>query len=220
MIETMKILPDYVTRSDKKIECERKLRIAVKSLQMNYNALLAMEDLGEIPNDPKDITLEWLNNALNGKTDGLQFLPIPAAEKRELEEKWSAIRKKARHHISDIQDVISEFSGIEYIIDSKNNINVTNTEEYLNAVCMVEVPEIAREHFALFLQVEKAINSLRGFENENDLKKFRLEDFLLHGGLNAEKFAEAWVNGAFTKSPLEKKVQVEMQRKLAEKMYV
>ncbi len=220
MAENFRKLPNYVLHSNKKLECERKLRIAAKCLQANYDALRAMEDLGVVPNDPKDITHEWLNSALEGKTEGLQFLPIPAAEKRELEEKWSAIRKKARQYTSEILDFFSEFSGIEYVIDSKNNINITNTEDYLNSACKVEVPKIAQEHFALFLQVEKTINSLREFERDNDLKKFRLEDFLLHGGLNEEKFAEAWVNGAFTKTPLEKKVQVEMQRKLTEKMYV
>ena len=76
-----------------------------------------------------------------------------------------------------------------------------------------------RMHYELWCAVRDAIDELRAWERERDLKKFTLEGVLRHS-FSPEQFAKWWCEGSFNKNRYEKAPQAEMQRKANEQYYL
>ena len=214
-------LPLRIINQMKRRELKQRLEEFLEGLQYSYNCVRAMEDLGEVPTDPKCLTSKWLNEVMFEKNSGVEDLPMPVAKKKELLNMFDELSKQARQHITRIQKFFENYGSVTYEVKD-GIIIITNKDAILDEASTMTVPEDAQKHYELWCGVRDAINELRTWEREHDLKKFPLIE-LIH--LNYEEidpveFAAEWCHGTFTKKALEKAPQAEIIRRSNEKMYL
>lgn len=213
-----KTLPKRIINQKKRNETEKEFEQCLKTLQAAYDAIRAMEDLGDVPTDPKQITSKWFNEVLLEKVGGVENLPVPTAKKNEILDMWDDLRKEVRKHITTIQSFFENYGNVQHEVKD-GVIVITNLNDILDDVSTMIVPDDAQKHYELWCGVRDAIKELREWEHSKDLKKFPL-DQIIKSGVDAELFAEHWCAGTFTKTVFEKSERAEQLREINESMYL
>lgn len=212
------VLPSRVVHVGRRKELAKELNEGLKALQFAYDSIHVMEDFGEVPTDPKEITPEWLNNVMQENVGGIEDLPMPISKKKEIKGMWDALHKQGNQHITTIQQFFERFGDAEYEVKD-GTIIITNKASMLDKACMMVVPADAQKHYELWCGVRNAIKELRTWERQHDLKKFPL-DQIIGSGVEAQRFAECWCDGAFLKNACEKTPQAEALRAANEQLYL
>ena len=178
------------------IESERQmideaLRKALREAHDAYNALKEMEDLKGVP-EAHNCTTEWLNQITTAKKQAVNnadFLTIE--QKKSQIAHWGKFAKKVLGYIEVLQNFISSIPSDQYVFDKElGTFYIKDLPRLVESRCLHEVPENAGKHFQLIRNVREAIDELRKWERDEDLKKLRLEDLF---SFTDRQIAEAWV---------------------------
>lgn len=178
------------------IESERQmideaLRKSLREAHDAYNALKELEDLKEVP-EAHNCTAEWLSQITTAKkqaVDNADFLTIE--QKKSQTAHWGKFAKKVLGYIEVLQNFISSIPSDQYVFDKElGTFYIKDLPGLVESRCLHEVPENAGKHFQLIRNVREAIDELRKWERDEDLKKLRLEELF---ALSQRQIAEAWV---------------------------
>ncbi len=169
---------------------------AVKQIQDAVCALKEIQDI-TIPAsaDPNALS-EALKDADKRKDAALKAieadLALPTNSKQKLVQEWKEWHKSVAVNVNIIIRLVTKNPLCKF--EWKNG-TIEPTAPILDvaeAQAVRDVPKEARDHARLLAIVWDAINGLRKWEHEHDVKKVRLEELL---SLNEEQLAEAWANG-------------------------
>ena len=215
------VLPSRVVHVGRRKELEKELDERLRAAQSAYDSIHAMEDLGEVPTDPKDITSEWLEGVMRENVGGIDSLPMPISKKKEIKGMWDALHKQGSQYITTMQRFFEDFDGMAYEVKD-GTIIVTNKDSILDEACMMIVPTDAQKHYELWCGVVDAIKELRTWERERNLKKFPLSGIIQldYGQIDPVHFADSWCCGTFTKNAYESAPQAEAIRRGNESLYL
>lgn len=219
-MEKGKTLPKELIFDDERLKVERSLNEAINRMRSAYVSLRNIKDLQRLPKLEK-ITPEWLVDVIHGHIEAIEnSKELTTARKEEMISDWREIQKRAQINVNIIHNLFCQFPIVkmEYDYTIKNYI-CTNKAEVVQSVGSHKVPEEAQEHYNLFIDVEEAINRLRAWEKERNLKKFVLRDILMRYH-SPEAFARLWVQGTFTKNKFDLEPENEQSRKIYESNYL
>jgi hypothetical protein len=186
-------LPETVIVETERRAADDALRRALREAQNAYNALRELEDLGEIP-EPHNCTTEWVEQKTTAKKQAVSnadFLTI--AQKQSQIAHWGKFAKKVLGYVETIQKFIASIPSDQYVYDEEiGTFYVKDIGELVNNRCTRTVPVEAENHWRLIQKVRSAINELRTWEKDRDLKKYRLEDLF---AMSPEVFGIDWATG-------------------------
>lgn len=191
-------IPAKVVLEKERLEAAGEITQAVKSIN---DAVICLQNLPDIetpvsadPNDWKE-TLKKTNKR---KDEALKAIAADVVltqnGKAELAGEWKQWHKQAATACNTIIKHLTNYPACKFVFSSstQNIVPTIPITEVAEAEAMRDVPPEARDHALLLAIVWDAINGLRKWEHEHDVKKVRLEELL---SLNEEQLAEAWANG-------------------------
>lgn len=191
-------IPAKVVLEKERTEAAGEIRLAIGSI---HDAVRHLQDLQDfeapLSADPNDWQ-EALKKADKRKDEALKAIAsnmmLTQENKMELAVDWKEWHKKAATDCNTIIRQVTKLAACKFKYDLELNdiVPTIPTMEVAEAQAMRDVPPEAKDHALLLAIVYDAINGLRKWEHEHDVKKVRLEQLL---SLNEEQLAEAWANG-------------------------
>ena len=185
-----------------KVVLEKELSQAVgelsKSVQQIQDAVQKLKEVQDftLPTtaDPNAWS-EALKDADKRKDEALKAieadLALPTNSKQKLAQDWKNWHKTVAINVNIIIRLVEKNPDCKF----QWNDTIEPTApilEVAEAQAVRDVPPEAKDHALLLAIVYDAINGLRKWEHEHDVKKVRLEQLL---SLNEEQLAEAWAYG-------------------------
>ena len=211
-------LPSFIVREEDKTEFRADFHSALLSCNAALKRLLDMPDL-EIQNDAIAIDADCVNRFVDERIKEIMSTKMMTSDnKKAAKKEWEKIRHAALENIQVIRNFFTGYPDAETRQDG-DTIVCDNVDALVNEHCKRVVPKDAQVHYELWCAVRDAIDELRAWERERDLKKFTLEGVLRHS-FSPEQFAKWWCEGSFNKNRYEKAPQAEMQRKANEQYYL
>ena len=191
-------IPAKVVLEKERTEAAGEVKQALCSIQDAVVCLQNLQDFeAPLSADPNDWQ-EALKKADKRKDEALKAIAsnmmLTQENKVELAGEWKEWHKKAATACNTVVKQVTKYAGCKFAFCSsvQNIVPTIPTMEVAEAEAMRDVPPEARDHALLLAIVWDAINGLRKWEQEHDVKKIRLEELL---SLDETQLAEAWVNG-------------------------
>ncbi len=191
-------IPRRVLLRKKKEQAGDTLRRDIRNLQQAYaelSRLVKTESLCEVP-PLAEITTKWAKDLINSRTDAVFASPVLTGEqKQDALAQWQKVGRKLTPLAARIESAVCGYGSERFTYDEQaNNYVFPGIEDYLNTTCTVDVPQAASEHWLLINIVKDAVEGLRKWENEHDVKMISL--FPLVRYTTAEELAEQWAEGS------------------------
>lgn len=191
-------IPAKVVLEKERTEAAGEIRLAIGSIHDAVRHLQELQDFeaprSADPNDWKDA----LKKADKRKDEALKAvaadMSLTQQNKMELAGEWKEWHKKCASFVNCIVKQLTKYAACKFKFDMElqDIVPTIPTMEVAEAEAMRDVPPEAKDHALLLAIVWDAINGLRKWEHEHDVKKVRLEQLL---SLDETQLAEAWANG-------------------------
>lgn len=168
-------------------------RKGLREAQDAYTALRRMEDLGEVP-EPIHCTLEWVTNFAQEKKKAIRNADFLTASQRQSQGvHFGRLSAKAIGLVSTIQDFLASVPSDQYVYDSQiANFHLMDIDELVRSRCTRDVPLEASVHYSLIRDIGLAVQSLRNWEKQENVKKLPLKHLLT---LPIDSVAAMWATG-------------------------
>jgi len=191
------------------LQQSRQLYNVSRSLTKTMAELRSIEEL-DVPRDLADITEDWLQREINTCAAPIrQDRSLTAAEKQERLKPWKALRQRALRLVNIIQGILAANQDVIFTIEDDEDgqpryyISEAQIEEVALQRATHDVPPEAIQHLELIQEVREAIEILRTFEENHNVRRFTTEQLLnmpWTGGLD-----ELWTTGGIFKDTIEEK---------------
>jgi len=182
------------------IQQERKAAIAEiqrdeAALREAVSRLHSIEEL-TIPTNIEDVAeVSWVREQLNGRIALVRSdKSLTAAEREQRILPWKSLKVKAERAITKVSEIIERWPGLSWVADDdgKNfHLGQPQIEQAAMERATREVPAAAEEHWELICKMREAVEALRTFEVEHNVKDAPL--FYL-AKMSENQLFEAWVN--------------------------
>jgi spermidine synthase len=191
--QTQEKMPTSIILESERKRIDSQLREDLRAAQQCYKALKDEGNLGTIP-QPHLCTEAWLQNIYEeGKkaVDEVKFLTIE--QRNSQKGHWGKILHRMLPHVVRIQRFIASIPQNQYFYDEElgtfyyQDITALATER-----ATFTVPTETEEHWQKIQAIMSAINELRQWESDQDVKKIPLDNLLRY---DKARFVEAWVKG-------------------------
>ena len=117
-------LPESITDDSMIKESKRNVSSAVKGLIGAWNSLMEMPDLKWAIPEPKDVTLEWLDEEVERRCKGVKKLPNPFGEKQRLIDEWKQIAEKAKPYLQSVIDFFESYPAADVTVNARHELSV------------------------------------------------------------------------------------------------
>lgn len=192
------------------LQQSRQLYNVSRSLGKTMAELQGIEELQPIPADLADITTAWLQQQLDECTAPIKAdKSLTGDERRERLKPWKAISQRATRLVNIIQGIMLSNPDVTFTIEDDENgqRRYYIDEQRIEAVAIKrathEIPVEAIQHLELIQRVRAAVENLREFEDNHNVKRYTVEQLLnlpWSSGLD-----ELWVTGNIFMDPNIKK---------------
>lgn len=198
-----------VTIERERLQQARQLDNVSRTLQKTMAELQGIEELQLIPADLGDITATWLQQQLDSCTAPIKAdKSLTSDERRERLKPWKAISQRATRLVDIIQGILQSNPDVVFTIeDDENGRRYYISEQQVEDVALQrathDIPQEALLHLELIQQVREAVENLRAFENQHNVRRYTIEQLLnlpWTGGLD-----ELWISGCIFKDAIEEK---------------
>lgn len=191
--ENLEKMPTSIVLESERKRIDSLLREELRAAQESYKAIKEEENLGTIP-QPQLCTEEWLQQIYeDGKkaVDDVKFLTIE--QRNSQKGHWGRLYHRMLPHVERIQSFIAGIPHEQFVFDEE-----LGTFYYRDLTALAKeratflVPAEAAEHWQKIQAIMSAINELRQWESDQDVKKIPLDNLLRY---DKARFVEAWVKG-------------------------
>ncbi len=188
----MKILVLTKEREAARTEIQRDeaaLRVAVSRLH-------SIEEL-TIPTSLEDIaSVSWVREQLNGRIALVRSdKSLTAAEREQRILPWKSLKVKAERAITKVSEIIERWPGLSWLPDEdgKNfHLDQPQVDELATERATREVPAAAEEHWRLITAMREAVEALRSFEQQHQVKDMPL---LFLSRFDENRLYTEWITG-------------------------
>lgn len=167
------------------------------SLRKANEALRELHKLADYPTPDTllGVTASNLLAFCEQRINAVNNTPIyTQAQKDKAIEDWIEWRIKAMPHVIAVENFANEWKDVNPVLDTSDmTILTSDINESLTPRFTVEVPLQAHRHIELINGVRNAINELREWEREQDVKKIDLKKLL---SFTDEDLQQSWANGS------------------------
>lgn len=192
MAEIKNKLPESIINEKERNRIESQLRFDLNAAKESYEVLKSNENLGEVP-QPQCCTEAWLQTVCDERKKAVGEAKFLTSEQRKsFTAQWDNLYKRMQPHVSRIQYFIESIKD-QYVFDEDTqNIKCRDIAELATKKATHIVPTEAGEHWEKIQGVLSAINDLRKWESERDVKKIPLTELLT---IKTSRFCKSWVTG-------------------------
>lgn len=165
------------------------------ALREAVSRLHSIEEL-TIPTSLEGIAeVSWVREQLNGRIALVRSdKSLTAAEREQRILPWKSLKVKAERAITKVSEIVERWPGLSWLPDEdgKNfHLDQPQVDELATERATREVPAAAEEHWRLITQMRTAVEQLRAFEVENNVKDCPL---VMLSRMNEKQLYEAWIN--------------------------
>lgn len=146
------------------------------------------------PTTLKEVSTRNLLAFTEQRINAVQATPIyTLSQKQQVIDGWTEWRVKAMPLVVAVENFVSEWQEVNPVLDTATmSILTSDITESLVPRFTVEIPIQAHRHQELINSVANAIEDLRAWEREQDIKKLPLKELL---SLNQGDIFQAWASG-------------------------
>lgn len=167
---------------------EAALREAVDKLH-SISELAVPSNLGGI------VDADWLREQLGNRIALVRAdKSLTAAERETRLAPWRAIKSRSERAILKIDGILHDWPELDWLPDEdgKNyHLDPNRVDELAAERATREVPAAAEEHWRLITQMREAVEALRSFEVENNVKDAPL---VMLSRMSENQLYQAWVD--------------------------
>lgn len=167
-----------------------------KALQKANEALRELHHLADYPTPTTlaDVTTQSLIAFVSQRQEAVKNTPIyTQAQKQQAIDDWTEWRVKAMPFVVAVENFVAEWQEVHPVLDTSDmTILTSDITEALAPRFTVEIPIQAHHHQELINAVRVAINDLREWERNQDIKKVPLKNLL---SLTDEDINQSWASG-------------------------
>ena len=142
------------------------------------------------------VDADWLREQLGNRIALVRAdKSLTAAEREQRLNPWRAIKAKAERAVSKIAFVLNDLQPLEWLPDEdgKNfHLDPKQAEEQATQKATKPVPPLAEEHWRLISAMRTAVEQLRAFETENNVKDAPL---IVLSRFDEDRLYREWVTG-------------------------
>lgn len=165
------------------------------ALREAVSRLHSIEEL-TIPTSLEDITeVSWAREQLNGRIALVRSdKSLTAAEREQRILPWKSLKVKAERAITKVSEIVKRWPGLSWSPeeDGKNfHLGQPQIEQLATERATREVPAAAEQHWELICKMREAVEALRAFEVENNVKDCPL---VMLSRMSESQLFEAWIN--------------------------
>lgn len=167
----------------------------VAALREAVDKLHKIEEL-TVPADLEDITdHSWVRQQVNPRITLIKGdASLTADEQRQRQALWLAIKQRALRTVEKVLQILERWPGLSWLPDEdgKNfHLEQTQIEQVATQRATREVPPQAEEHWELICKMREAVEALRNFEAEHQVKDAPL--FYL-ARMTENQLYQAWIS--------------------------
>lgn len=181
---------------------QKEKQTVIAELQRDEAALRTavdkLHDIEEltVPTSLEDIAVPtWARQQVNPRLSLIKAdESLTADEQRQRQALWLAVKQRAVRAIEKVSEIIERWPGLSWLRDEdgKNfHLDQSQIEQVATQVATREVPPQAEEHWRLIAEMRTAVEALRRFEVENNVKDAPL---VMLSRMSENQLYEAWVN--------------------------
>jgi conjugal transfer/entry exclusion protein len=189
---TMKLPAKWVLGREK-AQMDAQIRQLQKNAQKALEHLKNIPDLPELPAWDK-LSSEWIDEIVQSKhalIDAQNYLP--QEERTRLKQQWNLKRNMANMYIRAINAYIDDVGRDNIAYESNiDTIYTKDIEGIVTAKATHEVPEEAKEQWAMIANILNEVDKLRKWEDEHKVKSQPITTFQ---AMPLSIFLDAWVDG-------------------------
>ncbi len=184
-----------------KIVLHRELEDAVyncrKALNQAQAALKKLLKLADYPTPTTlaEVTTKRLTAFVEQRVNAVNSTPIYTQAQRDaIIDDWVKWRIKAMPFVVAVEQFVNDWRDVSPVLDTSTmTILTSDIAESLTPRFTTEIPLAAHRHTTLIDEVRRAINELREWEREQDVKKIDLKELL---SFTDEDLQQSWANGS------------------------
>ncbi len=167
----------------------------VAALREAVDKLHKVEEL-TVPADLEDITdPTWVRQQVNPRITLIKGdASLTADEQRQRQALWLAIKQRALRTVEKVLQILERWQGLSWLRDEdgKNfHLDQSQIEQVATQVATREVPPLAEQHWELICSMRSAVEALRSFEQQHQVKDCPL---VMLSRMSESQLYEAWVN--------------------------
>lgn len=141
------------------------------------------------------VDADWLREQLGNRIALVRAdKSLTAAEREQRLNPWRAIKSRAERAVLKIDGILHNWPELDWLPDA-DGLNFHIADEQVETLAEQkatrEVPPLAEQHWRLITQMRSAVEQLRAFETENDVKDAPLS-FLAR--MTENQLYESWTN--------------------------
>lgn len=163
------------------------------------DAVSKLHDVEEltVPSSLEDIAdPTWVRAQINPRITLIKGdASLTADEQRQRQALWLAIKQRTVRTIEKVSEIIERWPGLSWLPDEdgKNfHLQQSQIEQVATQVATREVPAAAEEHWRLISAMRSAVEQLRTFETENNVKDAPL---IVLSRFDEDRLYREWVTG-------------------------
>jgi len=166
------------------------------ALRDAVSKLLDIEEL-TVPTSLEDITVPtWIRQQVNPRLRLIKAdESLTADEQRQRQSLWLTLKQKATRTVSKVSEILERWPGLSWLPDEggKNfHLEQSQIEQVATQVATREVPAAAEEHWRLITQMREAVEALRNFEAEHQVKDAPL---IVLSRFDEDRLYREWITG-------------------------
>lgn len=169
---------------------EAALRAAVSKLH-------SIEEL-TVPTVLKDITEDptWVRQQINPRITLIKDdASLTADEQRQRQALWLAVKQRALRTIEKASLIIERWPGLNWLPDEDStnyHLEQSQIEQVATQRATREVPAAAEEHWRLITAMREAVEALRSFEQQHQVKDAPL---IVLSRFDEDRLYREWITG-------------------------
>jgi len=186
-----------------KIVIQQERKAAIAEIQRDEAALRAavskLHDVEEltVPTSLEGIAdPNWIRAQINPRITLIKGdASLTADEQRQRQALWLAVKQKATRTVSKVSEILERWPGLSWLPDEggKNfHLDQPQVDELATERATREVPAAAEEHWRLITQMREAVEALRNFEAEHQVKDMPL---LFLSRFDENRLYTEWITG-------------------------
>lgn len=187
------------------------LRRAIRTVQENVTRLHEFEEW-ECPKDLRLVTYDNFKEQVAPRIEAVKTdLSLTEKERQDRLQKWHVLSMQFARFCKPVEEAVAEFPELEWSFfeANQNFIPKSNLDELVERRCTRELPPMAKTHFRLIQQARAAVEVLRDWEENHDVKCMPLAALV---NLSLDSLAEGYINNSIFidkrfGSPLNSKTQ-------------
>lgn len=171
------------------------IRSAEASLRDAVSKLRSIPEL-DVPTALGNIVdADWLREQLGSRIALVRAdKSLTAAEREQRLNPWRAIKSRSERAILKIDGILHDWPGLSWLPDEdgKNfHLDQPQVEELAQQKATRTVPPLAEQHWELICSMRSAVEALRTFEVENNVKDCPL---VMLSRMSENQLYQAWIN--------------------------